>query len=63
MSFTTIYSTFQLLYASFTIEVFPDVDLDLFAIYKTRFKRDDSYSPRVVRHKNTEYMQAQNSRE
>jgi len=25
MSFTTIYSTFRLLYASFTIEVFPDV--------------------------------------
>ena len=24
MSFTTIYSTFRLLYASFTIEVFPD---------------------------------------
>ena len=44
-------------------EHYEAMDADLFAIHKTRFKKGDYYSPKVVRHKNTEYKQAQVSRE
>jgi hypothetical protein len=35
-------------------ENYKAMDPDLFAIYTTRFKKDDYHSPRVVRHKTTE---------
>ena len=35
------------------------MDSNMFAIHTARFKKGDYYSPRVVRYKNTEYIQAQ----
>ena len=44
-------------------ENYKAMDLDLFAIHTTRFKKGDYCSPRVVRYENTEYMQARVPRE
>ena len=44
-------------------ENYKAMDLDLFSLYEEPFKKDDYYSPRVVRYENTQYKQAHDSRE
>jgi len=44
-------------------ENYKAMDPDLFDIHTTRFKKGDYHSPRVGRHKNTDYKQARDSRE